>query len=146
MSGQLILAGTIGSTAAIGLYFLGVPYFYVLALIAAIGEIVPIIGPILSAIPAILAGLSVSPQTGLFVAIFWIVQQQVENHLLVPKVMERQVGVSPVVVIVALLIGGSVLGIVGAILAVPTAAIIQVIFDQILEERENNNLPRTDSV
>ena len=136
LNGQLILAGTIGATAAIGLYLLGVPYFYVLALIAAIGEMVPVIGPILSAAPAILAGLSVSPQTALFVALFWIAQQQIENHLLVPKVMERQVGVSPVIVIVALLIGGSVLGIVGAILAVPTAAIVQVLVQEILDQRD----------
>jgi len=136
LNGQLILAGTIGSTAAIGLYLLGVPYFYVLALIAAIGEMVPVIGPVLSSAPAILAGLSVSPQTALFVALFWIAQQQIENHLLVPKVMQRQVGVSPVIVISALLIGGSVLGIIGALLAVPTAAIIQVIMSEVLDERD----------
>ena len=136
LNGQLILAGTIGSTAAIGLYLLGVPYFYVLALIAAIGEMVPVIGPVLSSVPAILAGLSVSPQTALFVALFWIAQQQIENHLLVPNVMQRQVGVSPVIVISALLIGGSVLGIIGALLAVPTAAIIQVIMSEVLEERD----------
>ena len=134
-----------------GLYRLGVPYFYVLALIAAVGELVPVIGPILSAGPAILAGLSVSPQTALFVAIFWIVQQQLENHLLVPKVMERQVGVSPVIVIVALLIGGSVLGILGAVLAVPTAAIVQVILQEVLDQRDRatgqpNNLRGPDSV
>jgi predicted PurR-regulated permease PerM len=136
LNGQLILAGTIGSSAAIGLYLLDVPYFYVLALIAAIGEMVPVIGPIFSAVPAILAGLSVSPRTALFVALFWIAQQQIENHLLVPKVMEKQVGVSPVIVIVALLIGGSVLGIAGALLAVPTAAIIQVIIQEVLDERD----------
>lgn len=151
LNGQLILAGTIGTTAAVGLYLLGVPYFYVLALIAAVGELVPVIGPILSAGPAILAGLSVSPQTALFVAIFWIVQQQLENHLLVPKVMERQVGVSPVIVIVALLIGGSVLGILGAVLAVPTAAIVQVILQEVLDQRDRatgqpNNLRGPDSV
>jgi predicted PurR-regulated permease PerM len=136
LNGQLILAGTIGSTAAVGLYLLGVPYFYVLALIAAIGEMVPVIGPVLSSVPAILAGLSVSPQTALFVALFWIAQQQIENHLLVPKVMQRQVGVSPVIVISALLIGGSLLGIIGALLAVPTAAIIQVIMSEVLDERD----------
>jgi len=136
LNGQLILAGTIGASAAIGLYLLGVPYFYVLALVAAIGEMVPVIGPVLSAAPAILAGLSVSPQTALFVALFWIGQQQIENHLLVPKVMERQVGVSPVIVLTALLIGGAALGIVGAILAVPTAAILQVIVQEILDERD----------
>ncbi len=139
LSGQLMLAGTIGASAAIGLYLLGVPYFYVLALIAAIGEMVPVIGPILSAAPAILAGLTVSPQTALFVALFWIAQQQFENHLLVPKVMERQVGVSPVIVIVALLVGGAALGIMGALLAVPTAAILQVIVQEILDDRDRAN-------
>jgi predicted PurR-regulated permease PerM len=143
LNGQLILAGAIGASAAIGLYLLGVPYFYVLALIAAIGEMVPIIGPILSAVPAILVALSVSPQTALFVAIFWIVQQQVENHLLVPKVMELQVGVSPVIVIVALLVGGTALGIVGAVLAVPTAAIAQVIIQELLDERDRATDSRT---
>jgi predicted PurR-regulated permease PerM len=72
----------------------------------------------------------VSPPLGLAVAAFFIVQQQLENHVLVPKVMARQVGVSPVVVIVSLLIGGSLLGIVGAILAVPSAAILQVFFEE----------------
>ncbi len=61
-------------------------------------------------------------------------QQQLENHVLVPKVMERQVGVSAVVVIISLLIGGSLLGIVGAMLAVPTAAILQVLFQELVPE------------
>jgi predicted PurR-regulated permease PerM len=136
LSGQLILAGTIGASAAGFLYLLGVPYFYVLALIAAIGEMIPVVGPFLSAVPAILVALSVSPRTALYVAIFWLVQQQVENNLLVPKIMERQVGVSPVVVMVALLIGGSLLGIIGAVLAVPTAAILQVVIEELLDERD----------
>ncbi len=138
LNGQLILAGTIGVSAAVGLYFLNVPYFYVLALVAAIGEIIPVVGPILSAIPAVSVGFAVSPQTGFFVLVFWFVQQQLENHLLVPKVMERQVGVSAVTVIVALLIGGSMLGILGAILAVPTAAIVQVVVVEILDERDRH--------
>jgi predicted PurR-regulated permease PerM len=136
LSGQLILAGVIGSTAAMGLYFLNVPYFYVLALVAAIGETVPVIGPVISMVPAVLAGLSVSGKTALFVALFWIGQQQIENHLLVPKVMQRQVGVNPVIVIAALLVGGSILGILGAVLAVPTVAIVQVIVEAVLDERD----------
>ena len=136
LSGQLILAGTIGVSSAIGLYLLGVPYFYVLALVTAVGEMIPVIGPLLSAVPATLAGLAVSPQTALFVLIFFILEQQFENHLLVPKVMERQVGVSAVTVLVALLVGGSVLGILGAILAVPSAAILQVVLQQLLDERD----------
>jgi predicted PurR-regulated permease PerM len=136
LNGQLILAGTIGLSSAIGLYLLGVPYFYVLALITAIGEMIPVVGPLLSAVPATLAGLAVSPQTALFVLIFFLVQQQVENHLLVPRVMSRQVGVSAVTVLVALLVGGAVLGVLGAILAVPTAAIIQVVIQELIEERD----------
>jgi predicted PurR-regulated permease PerM len=136
LSGQLILAGTIGGSSAIGLYLLGVPYFYVLALVSAVGEMIPVVGPIFAAVPAILVALTVSPKTALFVIVFFITQQQVENHLLVPKVMERQVGVSAVTVIVALLIGGALLGIFGALLAVPTAAILQVIISEILDERD----------
>jgi predicted PurR-regulated permease PerM len=131
LGGQLLLAAIIGSTAALGLWLLGVPYFYVLALIAAIGEMIPVIGPLLAAVPAVAVALSVSPATALFVAVFFLIQQQVENHVLVPKVMERQVGVSAVGVIVALLIGGSLLGVIGAILAVPTAAILQVLFEEL---------------
>ena len=134
LAGQLLLAGIIGTTAAIGLWLLGVPYFYVLALIAGLGEMIPVVGPILSAIPAISVALTVSPATALFVGIFFLVQQQVENHVLVPKIMERQVGVSAGIVIIALLVGGSLLGIVGAILAVPTAAILQVVFQELLPE------------
>lgn len=130
LGGQLLLAATIGVSAAIGLWLFGVPYFYVLALIAAIGEMIPVVGPILSAIPAVAVALSVSPALGLGVALFYFLQQQFENHVLVPKIMARQVGVSPVIVITALLIGGALLGIVGALLAVPTAAIVLVLFEE----------------
>ena len=115
------------TTSAIGLWLLGVPFFYVLALISAVGELIPVVGPILSAIPAIAVAATVSLKKVLLVLIFFVLQQQFENHVLVPKVMSRQVGVSAVTVIVALLIGGKLLGIVGAILAVPTAAILQVV-------------------
>jgi predicted PurR-regulated permease PerM len=70
------------------------------------------------------------------VLIFFSRQQQVENHFLVPKIMSRQVGVSAVTVIIALLIGGSLLGIIGAILAVPSAAILQVVIEELLDERD----------
>jgi predicted PurR-regulated permease PerM len=129
--GQLLLGGIIGASAAIGLWAMGVPYFYVLALIAGIGELIPIIGPLLSAVPAVAVAFTESPRLGLMVIAFYFLQQQFENHILVPKVMERQVGVSASMVIIALLVGGSLLGIVGAILAVPTAAILQVIFLEI---------------
>jgi predicted PurR-regulated permease PerM len=136
LGGQLFLAGIIGSTSAIGLWLLGIPFFYVLALISGIGELIPIVGPVLAAIPAIAVAATVSLKKVLLVVIFFVVQQQVENHVLVPKVMSRQVGVSAVTVITALLIGGKLLGIPGAILAVPTAAILQVLFTEWMSSRE----------
>ncbi len=142
LTGQLLLGGIIGTSSAIGLWLLGVPFFYVLALISGIGELIPVVGPILSAIPAVAIAATVSLNKALLVIIFFVIQQQFENHLLVPKVMQRQVGVSPVTVIVALLIGGKLLGILGAILAVPTAAILQVLLMELFKEKEKGATPR----
>jgi predicted PurR-regulated permease PerM len=136
MGGQLLLGLIIGVTATLGLWLLGVPYYFVLGLIAGIGELIPMVGPLLSAIPAVIVAFTVSPGLAAGTALFFLAQQQFENHLLVPKVMERQVGVSAVTVIIALLIGGSLLGIVGALLAVPTAAAVQVIFDELTQDKE----------
>jgi len=136
LGGQLFLGAIIGSSSALGLWLIGVPFFYVLALISGVGELIPVVGPILSAIPAVLVASTVSLKAALFVIIFFIVQQQVENHLLVPKIMARQVGVSAVTVIVSLLIGGKLLGILGAVLAVPTAAILQVLFSELTNKEE----------
>jgi predicted PurR-regulated permease PerM len=139
LGGQLLLAVIIGTTAAIALGLLGVPYFYVLAVLAAIGELIPVVGPLLAALPAILVAFTVSGTLALWVTVFYVAQQQVENHLLVPKLMQRQVGLSAVTVVVGLLIGSSLLGILGALLAVPTAAIAQVLFQELVlgaEERE----------
>ena len=135
LNGQLLLAATISTTAALGLWIIGVPYFYVLALIAAVGEMIPVVGPLLSAIPAIGVALTISWQKAALVALFFLLQQQFENHVLVPKIMSRQVGVSAVTVIVALLIGAELLGILGAILAVPTAAILQVVYQETIRKQ-----------
>jgi predicted PurR-regulated permease PerM len=134
LGGQLFLAGVIGGSAALALWLFGVPYFYVLALIAAVGELIPVAGPLLAAIPAIGVAATVSPTVALGVAIFFLAQQQFENHVLVPKVMSRQVGISAVVVIAALMLGGSLMGIVGAILAVPTAAILHVLLEELVPD------------
>lgn len=130
LGGQLLLGGIIGATSAVGLGLLGIPFFYVLALISGIGELIPVVGPILAAIPAVLVAATVSVNKVLLVVGFFVLQQQLENHILVPKIMARQVGVSAVTVIISLLIGGTLLGIPGAILAVPTAAILQVLFSE----------------
>ena len=128
--GQLILASVIGLTSVVWLALLGVPYYSVLALIAAIGELIPYIGPLLAAVPGIgLAAMS-SWQLALVVAAFYLVQQQLESYVLVPKLMGHQVGLSALGIIVALLLGGSLMGILGAVLGVPTAAILQVVWQR----------------
>jgi predicted PurR-regulated permease PerM len=134
LGGQILLASVIATTSAIGLWALGMPFFYVLALICGIGEMIPVLGPVLAAIPALAVAATISLQKTILVLIFLIAQQQLESNFLVPRIMSRHVGVSPVTVLVALLIGASLLGIVGAILAVPTAAILQVVANQMLAE------------
>jgi len=133
---QFVLSGVMGVFATIGLYLLGVPYFYVIALIAAIGETIPIVGPIIGGITAVAVAITVSPQLALMVGVYFLVLHQLEANVLVPKIMERRVGVSPVVVMVALLIGGALWGLVGAILAIPTAAIISVIVSEFASEED----------
>jgi len=134
---QFILAGVMGTFAAIGLGLMGVPYFYVIALIAAVGETIPIVGPVIGGITAVAVAITVSPKLALMVGVYFLVLHQLEANVLVPKIMERSVGVSPVAVMVALLVGGSLMGLVGAILAIPTAALLSVIIEEIAADRES---------
>ncbi len=135
--GQLILSLIIGVLSYIGLRILGIPYALPLAVIAGILEVVPVIGPIISAIPPILIALTVSPLLALGVAAMYFVIQQLENHLFVPQVMRKAVGLNPLVVILAIAIGSRLLGFVGALLAVPIAVVVQIIVTEIIEERKN---------
>jgi predicted PurR-regulated permease PerM len=125
-----------GTFAAIGLGLMGVPYFYVIALIAAVGETIPIVGPVIGGLAAVAVAITVSPKLALMVGIYFLVLHQLEANVLVPKIMERSVGVSPVAVMVALLVGGSLMGIVGAILAIPTAALLSVVIEEIATEHD----------
>ena len=136
LGGQLLLGLIIGTMSAIGFALMGVPYFFVLAVIAGIGEMIPMVGPLLSAIPAVLVALTVSPGLALAVAGFCWALQLIENNVLVPKVMGETVGLNAVTVIISLAIGSELLGFVGALLAVPTAAIIQVLVEELYLEKD----------
>lgn len=133
--GQFLLCVIIGVVSFIGLYLLRVPYALPLAIIAGILEIVPVIGPIVSAIPAILVALLTSPGLALITAVLYFLIQQAENHLIVPNVMNKVVGLRPVITIVALMIGGKLMGIGGAILAIPVVLVIQSVLQQTLESK-----------
>ena len=133
---QFVLAGVMGVFAAIGLGLMGVPYFYVIAVVAAIGETIPIVGPVVGGITAVAVAITVSPKLAMMVGIYFLVLHQLEANVLVPKIMEKRVGVSPVAVLVALLIGGALWGLVGAILAIPTAAILSIVVEDLAANRD----------
>ena len=126
--GQVILMVFIGIVTFVGLFVLGVPYPLALATWASLMEIIPIIGPFLGAIPAILVALALkSPWIALATAILYVIVQQLENNILVPKVMERAVGLHPIMVMVGVLAGGVLYGILGIVIAVPLVAAMQVL-------------------
>ena len=133
--GQLTLMATMGVMTGIAYSLLGVPGALLLALIAAITEAIPIIGPLLGAIPAVLVAATVSPELALIVAGLYIVIQFVEGNVLVPIVMRHAVGISPLLVLTSLLIGAAAGGFIGALLAVPIAASVEIILQR-LQARE----------
>lgn len=133
LTGQLFLMLIIAALSYIGLLIVGVRYTLILALIAGLFEIIPYIGPTLGAIPAVLIALSDSPLKALFVIILYLVIQQLENSVIVPRVMKKAVGLNPIVVILVILIGGKIAGIVGALLAVPIATIASVLVKDYFE-------------
>ena len=136
LQGQLILSLVIGILSYIGLTLLNIPYALPLAMIAGIMEVIPVIGPIISALPAIFLALTISPFLSIAVAVMYLVIQQLENNLIVPQVMKRAVGLNPLIVILAIAIGSRLLGIAGALLAVPLAVVIQIIAAEIIEEKK----------
>ncbi len=144
--GQAILMLAVGIASFIGLLLLGVPYALPLAVVAGLTEAIPVVGPIIGAVPAVLIAFSVSPITGLLVVALYLVIQQLESNVLVPKVMESNVGVNSLVVVVALVAGGTLNGVVGAILAIPIAGALQVLIQHfVIEPALHKNQWRTDS-
>lgn len=134
--GQLFLSAVIGGLSFIGLTILDIPYAIPLALMAGIMEVVPVIGPIISSFPAILVALTISPILGLIVGVMYFVIQQLENHLIVPQVMKKAVGLNPLVVILTIAVGSRLLGFAGALLAVPIAVVIQILVTEIIEQQK----------
>ena len=133
LRGQLALAGIVGAITAAGMLILGVDYPFVIAVVGAIGELVPMLGPVAAAIPAVLISLFLEPTWKLVVCLlFFGALAQLENIYLAPRVMKSQVGLSPLVTILSLLAGGTLFGVVGALLAVPLAAAARVLIIEII--------------
>lgn len=128
--GQATLALIIGVLALAAYLLIGLPYALVLAILAGIMEVVPLIGPTLGAIPAAIVAFSVDPVKAIWVIVATAVIQQLENSFLVPRVMDRAVGVNPLVTLLALTAFGSLFGVVGALVAIPVAAMVQILLQR----------------
>lgn len=139
VNGQILLMFTIGLSVYLGLEFvLKLDFALPLAILAGLLEIVPFVGPILSAVPAVLLALATSPFYAASVIALYFIVQQVENNVLVPIIMKKSVGLSPLITIVSLMVGSKLAGVVGAILAVPIFLMGQVLVETWLAERSSD--------
>ena len=144
--GQSILVLAVGILSLVAYLIIGLPYALVLALFAGIMEAVPIIGPTLGAIPAVFVALTLDSSKIVWVVLATVVIQGLENYLLVPRVMGKSVGVSPFVIILSLAAFTSLIGLPGALLAIPMAAILQIVLDRLVfsEPVEEKNVSGRD--
>jgi predicted PurR-regulated permease PerM len=141
VSGQLLLSAIIGTLSLVAYWIIGVPYALVLALVVALMEFIPVIGPLIGAVPSIIIALSISPATALWVLIASLVIHQLESNVFGPRVMKRTLGMRPLVTLVAMTAFGTLFGVLGALIALPLTAIIQLL----LERHLLSNTPATEA-
>jgi len=133
--GQLVLMAAIGIATGIAYSLLGLPAALLLGLIAALTEVIPIVGPLIGAIPAVLVATTISPQAVVLTLGIYLILQLIEGNILVPMIMRNSVGLSPFLVLVSLLVGSTVGGPLGAIVAIPLVAGVTVVLGR-LQDRD----------
>lgn len=131
LRGQMTLSFFIGLITYIALSIMGLPYALPLALIAGLLEVIPTLGPTLAAIPAVIVALTINPPTAIAVIVIYIIIQLLENNFLVPKIMQKAVGLNPVIVILGVMIGANLMGVAGALLSIPFISFIIVLFQSV---------------
>jgi putative permease len=129
--GSAFVGLIVGVITGLGLHLLGVPYALLFGVLAAIGELIPNLGPILASFPPVLLALTIDPVLALWTLLFFIVLQQVESHLITPLVLGGSLQVHPVSLMFAILVMGTLFGLIGALLAVPVSAIIKVCWEEL---------------
>lgn len=127
LRGQILLSLFIGVLTWVVLTILGLDFALPLAVLAGILEIVPTLGPIISAVPAIIVAFTISPTLAIAVVVAYLVIQAIENNVLVPKIMEKAVGLHPIVIIISIMVGARLMGVVGALLAIPFISMLTII-------------------
>jgi len=143
LQAQILLSFIMALIVGLGLWILGVKYAFLVAVAVGVLEIVPYVGPIVAGGLATLLALSQSAVLGLWTLIFFIAAQQLENHVLVPLLIKKLVGLNPVAVILAILVGAKLGGILGILLAVPIAAVIDEFFDDLAKRRSTSVNPQS---
>jgi predicted PurR-regulated permease PerM len=136
MHGQLLIMLSIFALDFVGLSLAGVPYALFLAIFAGIMELIPYAGPVISAVPGVFLGFMISPFTGFMALLVYLVAQQFESHVIIPQVMKKAVGLNPIVIILALLIGAKLAGVTGAILSVPIATAVGLFLSDMFNRKE----------
>jgi predicted PurR-regulated permease PerM len=141
MLGNFLISIVAGLTSYIPLRIMNVPYSEVIALFVAFADLIPLIGATLGAVPAVGVAFLHSSTAGIVMLVFYVLYQQFENHVLQPAIMSRTVDVDPLTVLVSVLVGVELLGIVGALLAIPAAGALQVIIRNVWDERHGRLKP-----
>ncbi len=136
-AGVLFIATIAGTVTGVTAWFLGVPFALALALLVGVLDLIPLVGATIGSLIAVLVALSHSVTAAVVMLILAIVYQFLENHIIQPVVMRKSIDVSPFIVLVSVLIGASLLGIIGALLAIPIAGSVQVVLRQVLEARRS---------
>lgn len=131
VTGNAITSFVCGVASLLALLAMGVPFAFPLAMWAGLADLIPAVGAYLGAAPAIIVAFFVSPVIGILALVYFILYQQFENYVLVPRVMKNAVNLSPAAVIIATLVGGSLAGLAGALLALPVAATLKVVIVEI---------------
>lgn len=134
--GQLVLGLVVGSIIGLGLQFMGVPYALLLGILAGLMEFIPVVGPVIAAIPGVIVALAQSFVLGIIVLVFYVIVGQIESHVLIPNIMRRAVGLRPLVTIISVLIGARLGGVIGILFAVPVATVINTVASDIFKKEE----------
>lgn len=135
--GEIVLMIVVGALNYVGLSLIGIKYVLALAVLAGLLEIIPNLGPTLAAVPAILIGLSQSAFLGFAALAVAFIVQQLENNFIVPLIMKKATGLNPIITLMALIIGGSVGGVIGILLAIPATLFIETLLIELLKQRQS---------
>ena len=141
ISGNLLISVICGAATYVVLAVIGIPFSGLIALFVAISDLIPLVGATLGAVVAGLAAFIYSVPAGIIVVVFFVVYQQLENHLLQPLIFSRTVQLNPLTVLIAILVAVELAGLVGALLAIPIAAMIQIILRDLWEHHRVRRQP-----